>query len=101
MDSEETTVSLAAIPEISATAALQSPKPKGMNMGSSSLPMVAIKLYSASTIWKRQLKFCSAHNMIEARKIIVPALIKNALLFSHKSSSMFLPWAICIEAIQA
>ena len=33
--------------------------------------MVAIVVFRLHHL-KRQLKFCSAHNMIEARKIIVP-----------------------------
>ena len=82
----ETTLSLAIKPEISAVEIRQSPKPNGANTGEITPAMAASMLSEEfSTMSRRKSKVCKNQITTDATKIMVNALVKKSLAFSHIS----------------
>lgn len=89
--SVETTASFAVIPVTSAVEILQSAKPSGLKIGAIKCPSIASKLFALSvTTFNLLSNVCKNHIIIEARKIIVKALSKKSLAFSHIKSNTLL-----------
>ncbi len=87
----DTTDSLAVSPVISAVEARQSLKPSGANSGAIQEPREARMLDALSgTRLKRQSKLCKNQMISEATKIIVNALWRKSLAFSHICSRTLL-----------
>ena len=72
----DTTTSLAEIPEISATPSCQCPSPAGAIIGSIQRPMTAPKLWDTSVTMPVLPKFSKNQITMDARKIVVPALVR-------------------------
>ena len=87
----DTTASLAVKPVINAVAARQSPKPSGANIGAIILPTFASILNElSSTTFSRVSKLCKNQIMIDAKKIMVNALVKKSLALSHINNNTLL-----------
>ena len=70
----------------------QFPKPSGANTGAISAPMAASMLFALSaTMFNLKSKLCKNQITIVATKIMVNALCKKSLAFSHICSKMLLP----------
>ena len=86
-----TTDSLAVKPVMRAVEARQSLKPSGEKTGAITEPIEARMLSALSaTILRRQSKLCKNQMTIEAMKMMVKALCKKSLAFSHMWSSTLL-----------
>lgn len=72
----ETTSSFAAIPDISETAIRQYPSPIGASRGTMNFPKDEAKLSDMLSVRPEGPKFIINHIIIEAIKIVVPALLK-------------------------
>ena len=72
----ETTTSFAEMPAISATAICQKPSPTGMNTGAMNLPTYAAKLLPMSSTNPPGPKYSSAHIIMVAINIVVPAFTR-------------------------
>ena len=72
----DTTTSFAAMPEISATTICQYPRPSGSKNGTISFPTMEPKLSLISVTYPVVPKFRSAHMIMDARKITVPAFVR-------------------------
>ena len=72
----DTTTSLADRPDISATAILQSPRPAGFRTGTRTRPIIAAKLLETSSTNPDGPLFNTNHRTMEARNMVVPALLK-------------------------
>ena len=79
--------SLATRPVTAATAARQSPQPRGAKMGAMTEPMEASMDSLSSTISRRKLKVCRNQMRAQARKMTVPAFLMNARARSHMCRS--------------
>ena len=87
----ETTASFAVIPVTRAVEILQSAKPSGLKIGASKCPSMASRLFALSvTTFNRLSNVCKNQMIIDARKIIVNALSKKSLAFSHINSRTLL-----------
>ena len=79
-----TTLSFAVNPVINAVEALQSPNPSGANIGAITPPIMASMLSPASfTKLKCISNVCKNQIIIDARKIIVKALVIKSFALSH------------------
>ena len=79
-----TTLSFAVNPVINAVDALQSPNPNGANIGAIAPPIIASMLSPASfTKLKCMSNVCRNHIIIEAKNIIVNALVIKSFALSH------------------
>lgn len=89
--SVDTTASFAVIPVTRAVEILQSANPSGLKIGASKWPSMARRLFALSvTTFNRLSNVCRNQIIIDARKIIVNALSKKSLAFSHiKSKTLF------------
>ena len=89
-DNVETTDSLAKKPVIRAVTLCQLPKPHGLNNGAN-IPAIFASIDSSGlvTIVRPNENLCKNHIMIVARKIIVKALCKKSLAFSHNKCPTF------------
>ena len=86
-----TTDSLAVKPVMRAVEARQSLKPSGEKTGAITEPIEARMLSALfATILSRQSKLCKNQMTIEAMKMMVNALCKKSLAFSHMWSSTLL-----------
>ena len=81
----ETTLSLAVKPVISAVETRQSPKPSGLKMGATQLPMSASRLVSGVATLRRVSKVCKNQISTVATKMMVNAFCKKSLAFSQIS----------------
>ena len=75
-EKEETTTSLAEMPEISATAICHRPSPAGASTGTRKRPMAAPKLSEGSVTIPRMPKFRTNQITMEAKKMVVPAFVR-------------------------
>ena len=86
--SVDTTASLADRPVSSAVAGIHSPKPSGPKMGAMNRPIAASMLrLPSSTIISRESKLCSTQMMMDAMNMMVNALTRKSLAFSHMWST--------------
>lgn len=82
----ETTASFAVKPEISAVTMRQSPKPRGLKIGSINWPISASRLSALfATTFRRVSKVCKNQMMMVARKMMVNARSKKSRAFSQSS----------------
>ena len=89
--SVDTTASFAVIPVTRAVEILQSANPSGFKIGASKCPSMARRLFALSvTTFNRLSNVYRNQIIIDARKIIVNALSKKSLAFSHIKSNTLL-----------
>ena len=90
-ESVDTTLSFAITPVIRETVTLQSPNPSGMNIGAMRPEIMARMLSElSSTTLNLISKVWSAHIAMVATNMIVKALSRKSLAFSHRSIPTFL-----------
>ena len=73
---EDTTTSLAEMPAIRATTICQKPRPMGAKKGTMHRPIMEPKVFPMSWEYPEGPKFSSTHMMMEATKMVVPALVR-------------------------
>lgn len=89
--SVDTTASFAVIPVTRAVEILQSANPSGLKIGASKWPSMARRLFALSvTTFNRLSNVCRNQIIIDARKIIVNALLRSPLPFPHIKSKTLL-----------